>query len=169
MTDTGREPAGSARLGTVLQLLRADAPAEIASAPHAWPRWSVLLPHVLAAAEHFGGLAPQQPSMRSEDMSWLLDRAASYLRVLGQAAEARPLAERALAITETVHGPDHPDVATRLNNLALILQDLGQAAEARPLVERALAITETTYGPDHPRVATLQSNLAVILLDLGKR
>ena len=33
-------------------------------------------------------------------------------------AEARPLPERALAITEAAYGPDHPDVATDLNNLA---------------------------------------------------
>ena len=49
---------------------------------------------------------------------------------------------RALAIAEAVYRPDHPQVATRLNNLALILKDLGLPAEARPLQERALAITE---------------------------
>jgi hypothetical protein len=84
---------------------------------------------------------------------------------LGQQAEAGPLAERALAITEAAYGPDHPDVATRLNNLALILQDLGQLAEAWPLAERALAITEAAYGPDHPAVATLRTDLAAILAD----
>ena len=40
------------------------------------------------------------------------------------------------------YGPDHPDVATDLNNLATILQDLGDLAGARPLQERALAIDE---------------------------
>jgi tetratricopeptide (TPR) repeat protein len=84
-------------------------------------------------------------------------------------AEARPLAERALTITETAYGSDHPDVAIRLSNLGIILRDLGQLAEARPLAERALAITETAYGPDHPAVAARRTNLAVILADLDQR
>jgi hypothetical protein len=45
---------------------------------------------------------------------------------------ARAVLERALAITEALHGPDHPDVATRLNNLGGILQELGQPEQARP-------------------------------------
>jgi hypothetical protein len=52
------------------------------------------------------------------------------------------LVERALAITEAVLGPDHPDVGARLNNLALILRDLGQPEQARPLAERARAISD---------------------------
>ena len=34
-------------LGVALGLLRADAPEQIMSAPENWPRWAVLLPHVL--------------------------------------------------------------------------------------------------------------------------
>ena len=106
--------------------------------------------------------APARPAgpAGQADASWLLDRAAAYLQVHARLAEARPLAERALAIDEAAYGPDHPDVATRLNNLALILQDLGQPAEARPLAERALAIDEAAHGPDHPDVATRLNNLA---------
>jgi hypothetical protein len=52
------------------------------------------------------------------------------LQDLGQPAAARPLQERALAIDEAAYGPDHPHVATRLNDLAQILQDLGQAEAA---------------------------------------
>jgi tetratricopeptide (TPR) repeat protein len=83
-------------------------------------------------------------------------------------AEARPLEERALAITETAYGPDHPAVAIRLNNLAATLRDLGEPRQARPLLERALAITETAYGPDHPSVATCLNNLALTLQHLGE-
>jgi hypothetical protein len=71
-----------------------------------------------------------------------------------------PQLTRALAITEAAYSPDHPDVATDLNNLAVILQDLGQLAEARPLAERALAITEATYGPGHPSAAALRANIS---------
>ena len=44
---------------------------------------------------------------------------------LGRAAEALPLQQRALQITETALGPDHPRVATRLGNLAAHLQRSG--------------------------------------------
>jgi Tfp pilus assembly protein PilF len=57
-------------------------------------------------------------------------------------SEARVLMQRALAIDEAAYGPDHPQVATNLNNLAGVLKELGDPAAARPLLERALAIDE---------------------------
>ncbi len=57
---------------------------------------------------------------------------------------------RALAIDETSYGPDHPDVASRLNNLAQLLKATNRLAEAEPMMRRALAIDEKGYGPDHP-------------------
>lgn len=78
------------------------------------------------------------------------------------------LGQRALAITETVNGPEHPTVGFALNTLGGILRDLGDFAAARPLAERALAITEPAYGPDHPAVATHRDKLAAIVRDLGR-
>jgi tetratricopeptide (TPR) repeat protein len=46
-----------------------------------------------------------------------------------------------------VLGPDHPDVATALNNLASLLQDKGDYADAEPLYRRALAIAEKDSRP----------------------
>jgi tetratricopeptide (TPR) repeat protein len=159
------EPAGP--LAVVLRLLAADAPQKVMGTPEDWPRWAVLLPHVLAATGHFAPRPgpPGQPG--TDEAAWLLDRAATYLQVHARLAEARPLAERALAIDEAAHGPDHPAVGIDLSNLAAIWQDLGQPGQARPLAERALAITEAAHGPDHPTVATLRNNLATILRDLG--
>jgi hypothetical protein len=132
--------AGGDRLGAVLGLLRADAPGTVMGAPQDWPRWAVLLPHVLAAADHFTALPAGQHDAARDDASWLLDRAAAYLRVHARLAEARPLGERALAITEAAHGPDHPTVAIELSNLATILRALGEPGLAWPLAERALSI-----------------------------
>ena len=70
---------------------------------------------------------------------------------------------RALAIDEPSYGPDHPDVAIRLNNLAQLLQATNRPAEAEPLMRRALAIDEPSYGPDHPDVAIRLNNLALLL------
>ena len=60
-------------------------------------------------------------------------------------------------------GPEHPNVATDLNNLAAIAQATNRLAEAEPLMRRALAIDEKSYGPDHPDVATGLNNLAQLL------
>ena len=49
---------------------------------------------------------------------------------------------RALAIDEKSLGPEHPNVAIRLNNLAALLQATNRLAEAEPLMRRALAIDE---------------------------
>ena len=40
-------------LAVVLGLLVAVAPRRVMGAPEDWPRWEVLLPHVLAATSHF--------------------------------------------------------------------------------------------------------------------
>ena len=65
--------------------------------------------------------------------------------------KAEPLFERALAIWETALGPEHPDVATSLNNLAMLYYDQGQYAKAEPLYQRALAIREKALGPGASR------------------
>ncbi|HYZ54865.1 MAG TPA: tetratricopeptide repeat protein [Streptosporangiaceae bacterium] len=155
-------------LAVALGLLRADAPRQIMSAPQDWPRWAVLLPHVLAATGHLDSAAGQPGTEVMTDASWLLDRAGTYLQVQARFTDAQPLLERALAITEAAHGPDHPTVATALNNLASILQDLGQPHDAQPLLERALAIDEAAHGPSHPTVATDLDNLAMTLRALGQ-
>jgi tetratricopeptide (TPR) repeat protein len=79
-----------------------------------------------------------------------LNNLAQILRDLRQLQAARPLQERALAISQAAYGPGHPDVALALKNLASILLDLGQLRAARPLQERALAITEAakSAGPE---------------------
>src|SRR3712207_7535826 len=44
------------------------------------------------------------------------------------------------AITERGLGPDHPDVAVRLNNLAGLLRATNRLAEAEPLMRRMVEI-----------------------------
>ena len=153
-------------LAVALRLLRADAPGDIERDPRSWLRWAVLLPHVLAVTAYLD-LEEAPAAAVLADASWLLDRAGTYLRVHARPNDARLLYERALAIGEAAHGPDHPDVAAALNNLALALRHLGYPEQARPLYERALGIGEAAYGPDHPNVATALNNLALVLGDLG--
>jgi DivIVA domain-containing protein len=121
-----------------VRLLRTDAPPDIVSAPQNWPRWAVLLPHVLAAVSHIDSVAAQLDSELMSDTAWLLNRAGAYLQVRARFADARSLQERALAIDEAAYGPDHPGVARDLANLAALLQALGDPDAARSLRERAL-------------------------------
>ncbi len=68
----------------------------------------------------------------------------------GQYAQAEPLYKRSLAIREKALGPDHPDVATSLNNLAELYRAQNQYAQAEPLYKRSLAIREKAFGVSHP-------------------
>jgi tetratricopeptide (TPR) repeat protein len=60
----------------------------------------------------------------------LNDLAALYRRQ-GQYAQAEPLVKRALAIYEKALGPDHPSVATSLNNLAALYRQLSVTKKPR--------------------------------------
>jgi len=66
-----------------------------------------------------------------------------------------------------VLGPEHPDVASTLNNLAILLVEEGEPQEARLLHERALRIREKAFGPDHPAVAQSVQNLASAIRATG--
>jgi Tetratricopeptide repeat len=54
-------------------------------------------------------------------------------------------------LKEKALGPDHPDVATSLNNLALLYHVQGLHEQAEPLYNRSLAIMEKALGPEHPK------------------
>jgi tetratricopeptide (TPR) repeat protein len=70
-------------------------------------------------------------------------------------------------IDEKALGPDHPDVATNLNNLAKLLYTQGNYAAAEPLYRRALAIDEKALGPNHPTVAWYLNNRALLFKAKG--
>jgi tetratricopeptide (TPR) repeat protein len=127
-----------------------------------WPVCSRLLPHALAAAEHAEAL-----DVAPDSTGRLLNQTGVYLEGHAQFAKAKGMHERALAIYEAEYGPDHPDVATNVNNLGLVLQALGDMEGAKKMFERALAIDESTYGPDHPQVAIYVNNLGLVLKVLG--
>ncbi len=65
-------------------------------------------------------------------------------------------------------GPDHPDLATSLNNLAGLYQAQGKYGEAEPLYKRSLAVLEKALGPDHSHVATSLDNLAALYQAHGR-
>ncbi len=98
----------------------------------------------------------------------LLTQLAQSLYQLAEWDETEPLMRRVLAIDEKSLGPDHPDVAVRLNNLAQLLQETNRYNEAESLMRRVLAICEKSFGPNHPNVATALNNLAQLLQDTNR-
>ena len=92
----------------------------------------------------------------------ILNQEVMELNRTGKYDRAVVVAKKALEVAEKNVGPNHPDVATSLNNLAELYRTQGQYAPAEPLFKRALAILEKALGPDHPDVATSLENLAVL-------
>ena len=108
----------------------------------------------------FGSMQACAPAALKEDLrlaASFSDEARLYYQK-GEYAEAERLYRRSLAIREKALGPDHPDVATNLDNLAELYQAQGKYAEAEPLLQRSLAIRKGATKrlgakpPDRPRI-----------------
>ncbi|MGE5235762.1 MAG: tetratricopeptide repeat protein [Acidobacteriota bacterium] len=82
-------------------------------------------------------------------------------------AEARALAEKAVAIRTRLQGTDHPDTATSMLGLATVLRRQRDFAGAQPLHERALAIRERAFGPESAEYGDALNALANLLYDAG--
>ncbi|MDI1478932.1 CHAT domain-containing tetratricopeptide repeat protein [Polyangium sp. y55x31] len=117
--------------------------------------------------------ARKPDSARGAASAWAeaeqLNQQVNQLYGAGKFGEAIPLAERALAIGENAFGPNHPIVATGLNNLAAMYDAVGDYAKAEPLFQRAVGIYERLQGPEHPNVATALNNLATLYNSKGDR
>ncbi len=92
----------------------------------------------------------------------LLNEVGYYLYYRAQYGEAEPLYRRAISIGEKTLGPEHPNLATRLNNLAGLYQDQGKYAEAEPLYRRSLGIFEKVLGKGHPSTERVRANYAAL-------
>jgi CHAT domain-containing protein/Tfp pilus assembly protein PilF len=113
---------------------------------------------------------------------------AFVLTLQGKHGDAEKLYRRSLAVREKVLGPEHPDVATNLNNLAKVLQELGKDAqltmsearararggsvigaqtEVEGLYRRALSIQTRALGTEHPSSALTLNNLGGMLAMRG--
>jgi tetratricopeptide (TPR) repeat protein len=126
-----------------------------------WPICERLLPHALAVARH-----AEHMNVAAERASELLSRVGGYLWRRAQFGTAKATFERALAVSQADLGPNHPDVATIVNNLGLVLRGLGDQNGAKAQFERALAIDEAALGPNHPEVASDRRKINIVLQEL---
>lgn len=88
-------------------------------------------------------------------------------RRTGDNKTAMALYDEALAIQERLLGPDHPNIASTLNNQASILSEYGDYSASADRHRRALAIREKALGPDHEWVGESTYNLANQMAYLG--
>ena len=144
-----------------LQMLNVASPTESYDVV-TWPILDPLRPHLAAIAHTADQAEINEPTTR------IMAILAELLAAKALYSEAEPFQRRALQIGEQTYGPDHPEVATHLNNLAQLLKATNRLSVSEPLMRRALQIDEQTYGPDHPRVATRLNNLAQLLQDTNR-
>lgn len=106
-------------------------------------------------------------SLEAEDLfNWFIstsdpfDRAAFWQLII-------PMNEEILQILEAELGPEHPSVATILNNLAGLYESMGDYEKALQLYQMALDIREKMLGSQHPDVATTLNNFAELYRMMG--
>ena len=87
---------------------------------------------------------------------------------LGEVEAARPLFERAFAISERAYGPDHIALGRLSFNAARNALRRDDPGRAREYLERALAIFEKQYGPEHPMIGNTLSSLGMAERFLGR-
>jgi tetratricopeptide (TPR) repeat protein len=75
---------------------------------------------------------------------------------------------RAVALRESLTGPDDLDVAIPVGNLANATAGIGRMAEALALQNRALKILEHHLPENHPELARLAHNVGSVALGLGR-
>jgi len=157
----------------VLREARAGGDAEAAAARHGFAADEVRRLLLYLDAERLylrSGVDAQAYGPEERDaigeMGRLFAQAGALYRA-GQLLEARTAAERALALSRRVLGPEHRATGACLTNLGIVRMGLGDLAGARLDYERALVTYEKALGPDHPDTAAVEANIGGLLLTMG--
>jgi hypothetical protein len=151
----GRAAATRARAEAVVAAGNPGDPAN----PGTWPKWALLMPHLLAADLE----ATDNPALRAtaSDACW-------YLLARGDAHSGHDLASRLYEPWRARFGADHQDTLRIANHLGWALWDLGSYAAAKEVAEDTLARRRRVLGEDHPDTLTAATNLVPALVQLGE-
>jgi tetratricopeptide (TPR) repeat protein len=148
-----------------LRLLRGAVPADLWNNPPAWPVWRQLLLHVRAVTDPGRDFDPAA----SEDVAWLLDRAATYLDTAEEPRLVhRPLLHRAWELRRRVLGGDQPDTLVLADRIASGLRGEDEYEQARVLDEDILTRRRRVLGEDHPDTLASAVSLAFDLRGVGE-
>ncbi|MEM9461127.1 MAG: serine/threonine-protein kinase [Myxococcota bacterium] len=88
---------------------------------------------------------------------------------LGEHDRALDNYRQALALVDSMLGPEHPRLATVLGNLSNAYLALGRHEEAVAAAKRALAIDRASFGPQHPISVDALVNVAVMQYQVGEQ
>ena len=127
-----------------------------------WPGCARLLAHALIATRY-----AQEYGAAGESTATVLQGVGLYEQVRGNFRSAKELAERAVTVTQAIHGPRHPDVARSLGNLGLALEELGDLEGARDVQQRSLTMLEAAYGAQDADVGRTLDNLGRVVVRIG--
>ena len=130
-----------------------------AANPATWPRWAVLMPHLLAADLATTGNAGLR--------RMALD-ACFYLVARGDTRAGHDLASDLRQRWRERLGDDHEDTRWVTNCLAWALRNMGRYAEARDLDQDTLDRTRRILGEDHRDTLACAIDLAADLRLLGE-
>jgi tetratricopeptide (TPR) repeat protein/predicted Ser/Thr protein kinase len=97
----------------------------------------------------------------------VLTRLAAVLAEMGATEQALPRQQRALVISETVLGPEHPSVALVLLNLGVTRDKLGEHRAALDAFNRGIEIVKAVQGPEHLNLGYLYNSVATTRKTLG--
>jgi len=86
----------------------------------------------------------------------------------GNGREAVRISTKELALAKRMLPPDHPDIATSMNNLASAYTAVGRHNDALHLEEDVLDFQRRTHPPDDPHIANAMSNLMTTYFELGR-
>ena len=123
-----------------------------------WPLHRQFLPHAQACLALI-----DQWKFEFSEAGRLSNQVGYYLDDHARYTEAEGCYLRAIAIGEKALGPEHPNLAIRLNNLANLYSEQGKYEEAESLFKRAITIDEKALGPEHPNSVMDRGNYAALL------
>jgi hypothetical protein len=152
------DPDRATHLDTVENLLAAAKPDD-GTHPKWWPRWTVLLPHILAA---------NPDTTENRNLRSAADGAVRNLLARGDARTALPLAEHLHHSWNAKHGPDDETTLDITETLAAVHSALGHYQQAYDLDLDQLLRERRLRGDDDPRTLNAAGNVAVDLSDLGE-
>ncbi|MBP2404813.1 tetratricopeptide repeat protein [Streptomyces syringium] len=118
------------------------------------PRWRALLPHIEALADH----VPPARDDEETDVIWLLTSA--FLQSEVQLDRAVGFAERSMAASQRLHGPDAPRTLASRSVLASAYRAAGDLERAITLHERNRDDCERVFGAAHEETLMARANLA---------
>ncbi len=128
-----------------------------------WLQCERLLQSVLACVQWLETAGSNLP-----EAGELLLRAGNYLMKRGRFAEAEPILDRAIGLTEQCYGPDHAALIPLLLVQSELFHYQGKYGPGESLLRRTLALCEQHLGPTHIRTAETINNLALTYHEQGE-